>query len=73
MTGPNIIDLIAQTGGMTALAIFAIWMLNRVWADRVAAAERYAESLRRLHGETRSVIERNTEVIARLLERFDDR
>lgn len=71
MTIETIIGVIAQHGGTLGLAIFAIWMLNRVWADRVAAVERYAVDLRVLQVETREALDRNTEAWSRLMERVE--
>ena len=67
----NIITLIAQTGGTMGLAIFAIWMLNRVWEDRVKSADRYASDLHEIWDITHKALEQNTSAIVRLLEKMD--
>jgi hypothetical protein len=71
MTEASLITLIAQTGGTMALAIFTIWMLNRVWEDRIKCAERYATDLRAMWDQMRTVIEENTTAIVRLTENLD--
>jgi hypothetical protein len=78
----DIITLIAQTGGTLGLAIFAIWMLNRVWELRLEESkrasqlrieekERYAQDLREMNCEMKDVIERNTEAWMRMMERVN--
>jgi hypothetical protein len=71
MTELNLLTLITQAGGTMALAIFAMWMLNRVWEDRVKSAERYATDLRAMWDQMRTVVEENTAAIVRLTERLD--
>jgi hypothetical protein len=71
MTELNLLTLITQAGGTMALAIFAMWMLNRVWEDRVKSAERYATDLRAMWDQMRTVIEENTTAIVRLTENLD--
>jgi hypothetical protein len=73
MTEASLITLIAQTSGTLGLAIFAIWMLNRVWEDRCKGAERYATDLRVMWDQMRTVIEENTSAIVRLIEKLDQR
>lgn len=76
MTPESIITLIAQQGGTLGLAIFAIWMLNRVWQDKIAMTERlwqekvaqaqeYATALRELQSRTVAALEGNAEALAR--------
>jgi len=67
----DIVELIAQHGGTLGLAIFAIWMLNKAWELRLEEAERYADELREMNREVREVIDRNTKVFLRMLERID--
>jgi hypothetical protein len=71
MTEINLITLIAQSSGTLGLAIFTIWMLNRVWEDRCKSAERYAADLRSMWDQTRMVVEENTTAIVRLMEKLD--
>lgn len=67
----DIINLIAQHGGTLGLAIFAIWMLNRVWDLRLDEVKQHAEDIRTMNCEMRLVIERNTEAWIRMLERVE--
>lgn len=64
----NIVEIIAQTGGTLGLAIFAIWMLNRVWDLRVEECERHAAAEERRADDLRDALERNTQVMTRLVE-----
>ena len=64
----DVIALIAQTGGTLGLAIFAIWMLNRVWELRLEEAQRNAECERHRSDQMRESVDRNTEAMTRLVE-----
>ena len=66
----DIVSLIAQSSGMMGLAIFAIWVLNHVWEDRVRQEARHAETINALWLETKEALEQNTQVITKLLERM---
>lgn len=67
---PDIVTLIANNTGMAALAIFALWMLNKVWQNYVVAEGRRIEELGQLRTknleclkESATVISANTEVM----------
>lgn len=69
-----IVEIIAQlvdASGMAALAVFSIWILNRVWNDRVEAEKRHSEEMKRVSDELRDVVVNNTEAMTRLCERID--
>ena len=82
----GIITLIANTGGTLGLAIFAIWMLNRVWSNYLEAEKQRIVEFGELRiknldclQQSSAVIAANTEVmrdnnevIRRLLEVFND-
>jgi hypothetical protein len=68
---PSIVNLVAQTGGLLGLAVFAIWMLNRVWESRLDEAKRNAREILEMRNETRDALNRNTEVMTRLCERLE--
>mgnify|MGYP000919479266 FL=1 len=65
----DIVTLIANTGGTLGLAIFAIWMLNKVWKDRLAESQKSVEEQREMWRCTREALEENTRVISLWLER----
>jgi len=65
----DVITLIAQHGGTLGLAVFAIWMLNRVWELRLEEAKRYADELHQVQQEVREALDRNTEAWTRMMER----
>jgi len=64
----DIVNIIAQTGGTLGLAIFAIWMLNRVWELRLEEAQRNAACERQRGDQVRQALESNTKAMTRLIE-----
>lgn len=65
-----------KEGGMFALACVSLWLLNRVWSDRLNEAKCNAdaekaqkEEYRALVTQLQHVIEENTRVIATFIER----
>lgn len=71
MNGLDLISLVANTGGVLGLAIFTMFMLDRVWKDRCAAIERYAADVRSMWDQTKDVVEANTMAMTRLMEKLD--
>ena len=69
MPAVDLVTLIAQHGGTLGLAIFAIWMLNKVWELRLEETKRYANDLREMNCEMRDAIDRNTSAWMRMMER----
>lgn len=67
----DIVNIIAQHGGTLGLAVFAIWMMNKVWELRLEEVQRYAEELRDMNCQMRDVIERNTKAWMRMMERVE--
>ncbi len=61
-------ELLTQ-GGTIALAAFAIWMLNKVWSDRLAAEKKNTEMIKQCWEQTRRALEENTKAITLLIER----
>ena len=57
---PDIVTLIANTGGTLGLAIFAIWMLQRAHKDHEAKWEEEKARLKEERREALSIIARNT-------------
>lgn len=57
---PDIVALIANTGGTLGLAIFAIWMLQRTYKDSEAKWNEEREKWKEERRELLGVIERNT-------------
>lgn len=66
-----LISSLVEQSAAVGLAIFAIWMLNRVWQAKQAAADHYAEQLKELYRSAQKAIDRNTEALTRLCERFN--
>ena len=67
----NIVDMILNSGGVFGLAIFAIWMLNRVWQLRMEERERYADSTRQMWDATYRALENNTNALRALAEKIE--
>lgn len=64
----DVIELIAQTGGTLGLAIFAIWMLNRVWELRLEESKRNARCEQQRTDQVRQALRSNTRAMVRLIE-----
>jgi hypothetical protein len=64
----QVFALIVEQTAPAALAIFSMWMLNRVWEDRLEEAKRNAHEIDQLRIETLAALNRNTEAITRLCE-----
>lgn len=67
----ELIPLIAQTGGLLGLAIFTVFMLNKVWEARLDEAKKNACALADQRREVVAALQRNTEVMTRLCERLE--
>ena len=65
MPDTNFWEWLFQQSGLTAVAILALYMLNAVW-------RRHCDELTLIWEQTRSALERNTEVLTRLSERLED-
>ena len=61
-------NILTSSGPLAALAIFAIWLLNCVWKDRLDAEKRHSEQIAQLLEQAHTTIERNTEAMTRLSE-----
>jgi hypothetical protein len=71
MTVAEIISLIANAGGSLGLAVFAIWMLNRVWEARLNEEKRHSDEMRQVWEQTRVALEANTKVLTQLSNRLE--
>ena len=67
----EIVKLIGGETATLALAVVALWMLDRTWKARIDEANRYAGALEKINEQVRQAIERNTEAWARMLERVE--
>ena len=59
----NLINVIANASGTLGLAIFAIWMLNKVWCDRLREEQERGSQTFACLTESNKVIAANTEVL----------
>ena len=69
----DIITLIANAGGTLGLAVFAIWMLNRVWELRLEEARRNSATEREAREAVQGALDRNTEVLRELCAKLGGR
>jgi len=69
MTVDAIMSIILEQATPVALAIFAMWMLDRVWNARLAEATRHAQEIDEMRRETLQALQANTEAVTRLCER----
>ena len=65
----EIIKLIAENVGLLGLAIFAIWMLNKVWEARLRDSDRHAQQIDTMRKETLEALQQNTKVLTKLCEK----
>lgn len=63
---------ILDMGGLAALAVIALWMLNETWKARLEDSKRYAADLRRLLDQVQHALENNTRAMTQWLERCDE-
>lgn len=66
----EIIKTAFEYGSTLGLALVSLWMLNRVWADRVATEIKHGQALGALAEQNMKVIQANTEAITTLCERL---
>ena len=60
----DIIETIINAGGAFGLAIFAIWVLNEVWKDRLKDQKQVTEEVIQMRLRTQVCVEDSTRVIA---------
>ena len=63
--GESIIQWIVQQVGMGGIAAFSLWMLNRVWKERIEAEKQHAREIDTLRAETLQALKQNVEAITR--------
>lgn len=64
-----VMSIILEQASPLALAIFSMWMLDRVWNARLHEATRHAEQIDETRKETLQALQENTAAITRLCER----
>ena len=65
----QILKLVLEQTSPVALAVFAMWMLNKTWEGRLADAKLYASELADQRRELIDALRGNTEAITKLCER----
>jgi hypothetical protein len=65
-----LVDALKQ-GGLLALAVVALWLLDRVWKDRLRDQVNMSDELKSLIQDTRKALENNTRLIAAFMERYE--
>lgn len=69
MTLDAVMSIILEQASPLAMAVFSMWMLDRVWNARLHEATRHAEQIDAMRGDTLKALQQNTEAITRLCER----
>ena len=62
----DLVKLITENGAVVAIAVFAVFLLNRVWEARHKDAQQYSEQIKSLYNEVTQALKSNTEAITRL-------
>ena len=60
----DIVDMVASAGGTLGLAVFAIWMLNKVWQDRLQEQKQVTEEVIQMRVRTQACVEESARVVA---------
>ncbi len=69
MTLDTVMSVILEQASPLALAVFSMWMLDRVWNARLHEATRHAEQIDETRKETLKALQQNTVAITLLCER----
>ncbi len=64
----QMVKIIIEQTTPIALAIFSMWMLNRVWEARLSESNRHAQEIDELRRETLLALQQNTAAVTRLCE-----
>ena len=62
----QIIGLIFEQTAPVALAVFAMWMLDRTWKARLEDSKQYTAAIVAQRGELLAALNRNTEAVTKL-------
>ena len=62
----QIVGLVIEQTAPVALAVFAMWMLNRTWEARLEDGKQYTAAIVAQRGELLDALNRNTEAITKL-------
>ena len=68
----EVFKIIMDSGGTFGLAIFSIYILNKVWELRLEDTKRYAEEVRELRNATYRALENNTKVMQMLIAKLEE-
>ena len=71
MTFDVLVKVLFEQSAPVALAVFAMWMLNRTWEARLEEAKRHADEIGEQRRELLLALNRNTEALTRLCERAE--
>lgn len=67
----TLLQWIVGQAGVGGLAAFALFLLNAVWKQRVEDEKQNASQINEMRKQTLDALQRNTEVVTRLVERLD--
>lgn len=71
MTIDGFIKILIEQATPVALAAFSMWMLDKVWKERLAETQRHAEEIDELRKETLLALQQNTKAMTMLCGRGD--
>jgi len=66
VTVEQVVRLIVEQSAPIAMAIFAMWMLNRTWESRLQEATRYALEITEQRRELIEALKGNTEALTKV-------
>jgi Na+(H+)/acetate symporter ActP len=66
VTFEQVVKLVFEQSAPLAMAVFAMWMLNRTWESRLQEATRYAQEIAEQRRELVDALKGNTEALTRV-------
>lgn len=66
MTFEQVMKLVFEQSAPLAMAVFAMWMLNRTWEARLDEANRYAQEITEQRRELIEALKGNTEALTKV-------
>ena len=67
----SLISTVIENSALAAVAILSIYMLNRVWKDRLSAEQKHGEQITCLYEQTLDALQANTKAVTTLTERLE--
>jgi hypothetical protein len=67
----QVIQWLMQQTGMAGIAALSLFMLNKVWEQRIAEEKKRTGEINQMREQLLEALKNNTEVMTRLMERLD--